>query len=1032
MNRTKKLLSVLLCLLMVASVFSVVTPAAFAQVYTGTSGGISYSLDTDTGVLTLSKTDGGTGRSAGYTNSSRNRAPWYNQRSYIRTVVAESGVIELGDYLFYNCTNLTSVNFASTVDTIGSCCFRSCTGLTGVILPAGCSWFYKEIFLDCSSLKWAVLPANNYTNTYSGMIPDGTFSGCTSLESVYVGSGISSLDTKAFYNCYNLKGVIWASGTINSVGSNALYNVPSSCVFVSNSNLSSWCSSNGYAFTPNSGICSSNTNSTSNLTYNIDLSSRAISFSGSGDMNSKPWDPVKLVLSSVNFSAVDGNYSIMSGAFQGAGIESVVFDTTSNLTIGQYAFADLFRSTYWLNIPANTNEIQSKAFDGSGFNYITIASENINLASDAFTLSGYARFFGIPNSGVREFVESGKALGYNWHYYCFGDTHITSKTVVEPTCTEQGYSVVSCVNCDMSNEKTEYTDALGHVYEATGTNASNFLYRCKRCSETNLPIDAVTVNAAFEDAISHDNDNSAYYQSNYNGVADVLVDGYVNAKDFKLITEVMDRQDLTNKQTVINESTTYQTMEGFGASSAWWAQDTGSWENIDDITALLYNKETGIGLDIYRYNLGAGSNDDPQLYEVGKRARCFLQADGTYNWNNDPGAMATLASVKRNNPDLKVTLFCNSAPVSMTDNGKAYCSTGATSNLSESKYQAFSDYVVTCTEHFLDEGYNVTEVSPINEPEWGWAAWQNGDGSYSMNQEGCHWEPAAARTFYNNYFIPAITSNSRLNGNVEVSVWESGQLNHSEFWNNHLNYYFSSQSYIGERYGNYNQNIRNYVDALDTHSYWASTSDRQTVANQLKDTNYSAIKRVKCSEYCQMTNDGSTGVYDLIKREGVTNGLTIDYGIALADIMYQDLTILNAVEWDWWVGCGYGIYPDALVYINANNHSDVQTSKRLWTMGNYSKFIDIGAKRVSVSTQSAVSSNVEESAYLNPNGDVVVVYINKGTDNQFTYFDSSQYSTLETYITDENRDLAKVQNGYVDGKAVLIPARSVTTVVLHK
>ena len=50
-----------------------------------------------------------------------------------------------------------------------------------------------------------------------------------------------------------------------------------------------------------------------------------------------------------------------------------------------------------------------------------------------------------------------------------------------------------------------------------------------------------------------------------------------------------------------------------------------------------------------------------------------------------------------------------------------------------------------------------------------------------------------------------------------------------------------------------------------------------------------------------MTNDGNSGVYGLIQKEGTTNGLGIEYGLALADIMHQDLTILNAVEWDWWV-----------------------------------------------------------------------------------------------------------------------------------
>ena len=159
--------------------------------------------------------------------------------------------------------------------------------------------------------------------------------------------------------------------------------------------------------------------------------------------------------------------------------------------------------------------------------------------------------------------------------------------------------------------------------------------------------------------------------------------------------------------------------------------------------------------------------------------------------------------------------------------------------------------------------------------------------------------------------------------------------------------------------------------------------------------------------------------------------------------MYQDLTILNAVEWDWWVAVGPGVYPDALVYVNKNNHEDVQTSKRLWVMGNYARFIEDGAKRVSVSTGSAFGSNlttnvthgsdknnyIEQTAYQNPDGTVVVVYINNSDTNEYTKFSSTDYKSFETYVTDESRDLEKYQSGNTN-VTVSIPAKSVTTVVL--
>lgn len=1040
MKKTKtKILSIILSIAIVLSAVTGLSLTASAATKTGTTGDLSWSLDTSTGVFTLS----GTGYGANYANSYSKRAPWYTfYRSQIKSVVVESGVVGIGDYSFYNCTNLTSVTIASTVDTIGTCCFRSCTSLENITLPSGCSWYYKELFLDCTSLKWAVMPTTNSTDSYGGKLPDGTFSGCTSLEEVYIGSGHTALDTKAFYNCKSLKGVVWASGTINSVGTSALDSVPSSCVFVDDTSMASWASSNGVSYLSATNTCSDDTYSSSKLTATLNTDTMKLSFSGSGNMSSTPWSVFHYLIKDISFENVDNTYSISTRAFENCvSLNTIVFNSSSNgeLHIYPYAFNGCGKTTYWINLPANVRYIDDHAFYGTGFNYITIASDSVSVGDSAFGngTGSYARFFGVRNSGVYDFVKAGQAKGYDWHYYCYNDEHLFNSTTVSPTCTEQGYDIFSCPYCDAENEKTHYTEPLGHKYSYTSTNGSTLIYNCERCSATGLELDAYGVLNLFTDAISHDNDNAPYNQSNYASAVDVYQDGYINAKDFLIINSAANNVDLTNKQTVLNESTTYQTIEGFGASACWWSQSVGNWENIDEVMELLYGTDKGIGLNIYRYNLGAGSQDDTVMYDTDRRTECFLQSDGTYDWTADAGAMNALATAQKINSDLKVTLFCNSAPISMTDNGHAFCSPSSSSsynsNMSSSNYQAFADYVVKCAEHFIDEGYNVTSVSPINEPEWSWAAWYNTDGSMSMNQEGCHWEVGEARTFYNDYMVPAMQNSNKLNGKVDLSVWESGQINHSSYWDDFMNYMFSSSTSIFSNYGDKNSNIRSYCDSLDTHSYWSSQSDKEAVASQLTESKYSAVKKVRCTEYCQMTGDTNSGVYDLIQQEGGnTNGMTMPYGLALANIIYQDLTILNAVEWDWWVACAKGIYPDGLIYINENDHSDLQIAKRLWVLGNYSKFIDEGAKRISVSTQSAITSDIKESAYLNPDGSVAIVYINSGDTTQFTTFDSSKYSTFTTYVTDEMHDLDRYQSGTVGKKAVAIPANSVTTVVLGK
>lgn len=1078
MKKSKKILSIFLSLVIVITSLVGFTTITYAATRSFSSGDLSCTLDTNTGVFTVR----GSGRGAGYANSTTKRAPWYgysasdrkNYRDMIKSVVIENGVIEIGAYWFYNCTNLTSVTIADSVDTIGDCCFRNCTSLQNITLPKNCSWYYKELFLGCTGLKWAVMPENNSTSSYSGKLPDGTFNGCTSLEEVYIGSGHTAIDTKAFYECKSLHGVIWNSGSITSEGTEALNSVPNSCVFFSPDNsLSSWAARYNKAALPLNGSCSNS----GSLSYSLDTNNRALllNFSGSGTMTSTPWTNFRYLIKDISFAGTDNSFTIASNAFNGCqNLSTVVFnnDCPGTLTIGDGAFQNCTGSTFWLDIPKNCTSVGSNAFNSTNFNWVKIHSPKITIPANAFG-SGYARFYGLHDSGAFDFYKAGKANGSNWEYHCLvdADSSVTDPNAlheyvtetIKPTCTEEGYDTYSCPYCDSGVLIKNYTPATGHNYVNGDTSTGAILYSCSLCGKTGLELNPFYLLSNFEPHISRNDGSAPYTQSNYNSAYDLRNDGYINAKDFSLINQsaesFMEKNALTllGKMTTVDTSKTYQTIDGFGASGAWWAQDVGRWndDQIDRVTELLYG-ESGAGLDIYRYNLGGGSENDTHIGDWRRRAEDFLSPTSnindasTYDWNADAAAQKVLASVKKANPDFKLTLFSNSAPVSITDNGRAYCSNGVGQNLSERNYQSFANYIVNCAEHFIDEGYNVTSVSPINEPEWDWAA----DGNGNTSQEGCHFTAEAARTFYNNYMVPTLKASSKLNGKVNLSVWECAQLNHSssDLYKSFLPNMFSSQSSIFNNYASNNANIRDYCNSLDTHSYWASTSDRNAVASDISGSNYSAIEEVRCTEYCQMTNDGSSGCYNYHTQVGQYtdgNGLDMYYGLALADIIHQDLTILNAVEWDWWTACSGGVYPDGLVYVDYNDPDNIQTSKRLWVMGNYARFIQEGAKRVEVTTGSSFGKNlqtaetygddkinyIEQSAYQNPDGSIVIVYINNSDTDEYTLLGAPGDVGFESYVTDATRNLEKYQSSVVkpDKKSSIvahIPAKAVTTVVI--
>lgn len=476
--------------------------------------------------------------------------------------------------------------------------------------------------------------------------------------------------------------------------------------------------------------------------------------------------------------------------------------------------------------------------------------------------------------------------------------------------------------------------------------------------------------------------------------------------------------------TVIDEDASYQTMLGFGASACWWGKDVGTWENAADVLSLLYDSEKGIGLNIFRYNLGAGSVADENMYVEYNRTESFLKEDGTLDFTADAAAQNTLAIAKKlAGDDLRVCLFANSPPVSLTKNGKAYSSpvtddSAPESNIAPENYEAYADYLYACAEYFLNEGYRVVDVSAMNEPQYAWRAWYNADGSFSCNQEGCHYEPQEVLDLLKVLVKKFDRSKVDAQG-CKVSMFESGEIQGQ--WT-------VPSSYIDHLLGVnkddyfYNLPIRRYFDTITTHSYWSSTETKKQAAAYLNE-NY-ANYNIACTEYCQMLNDWNTGVHDYFEANGATNGLGMDFGIAMANIIMDDLTILNAVEWNWWTGCSYGVYTDGLVYLDRADKTNLTTAKRLWCLGNFSKFIEEGAVRLACS---AGSEDLRVAAFRNTDGSTVLVYINNSdasVENNISNVTSDNYNV---YITDATRDLDAVA---ASGTVLTIPAKSVVTVVV--
>lgn len=455
----------------------------------------------------------------------------------------------------------------------------------------------------------------------------------------------------------------------------------------------------------------------------------------------------------------------------------------------------------------------------------------------------------------------------------------------------------------------------------------------------------------------------------------------------------------------INENKTYQTIESFGTSGAWWSQYVGGFtKNVNDtgvscreaIATLLFDREKGIGLTCYRYNLGAGSADSKKgiFWDVNRRAQSFERSAGVYDFGKDANAVWFLKRAVELGVE-EVVFFCNSPLERLTDNGLAHMTEGGSKvNIHPENYRAFAIYCMDVTEHFRKEGIPVKFLSPINEPQWDWF---NG-------QEGCHYEPDKLRDFYI-AFLDELESRPAL-ADLKLSGPESGE--------------WGGQAQAHTRAILEDERLHSHFGSIDNHSYWTRRIDKRIYKSWMN-TLYPEVK-LRTSEWCEMVHGSD---------------YTMDSAFHLAQEIADDLRILDVVSWQNWVAVAPGGYRDGLIYIDAETQK-YSALKRLWSFGNYSRFVRPGYVRVDIRADSRIQERMRPTAFIGMSDrgeqELVMVFINEDeADQTFLLAGAFDYTRMTVYETSDAHDLECVSESEFDENLSLTIAKmSVTTIVLTK
>ena len=102
----------------------------------------------------------------------------------------------IGEFAFYGCSGLTSLNLPVGITSIGNYAFSGCSGLTSLNLPAGITEIGQGAFQYCSGLTSITLHAGITE------IGHGAFSGCSGLTSIYVyAEKVPEILSDAFKGC---------------------------------------------------------------------------------------------------------------------------------------------------------------------------------------------------------------------------------------------------------------------------------------------------------------------------------------------------------------------------------------------------------------------------------------------------------------------------------------------------------------------------------------------------------------------------------------------------------------------------------------------------------------------------------------------------------------------------------------------------------------------------------------------------------------------------------------------------------------
>lgn len=501
---------------------------------------------------------------------------------------------------------------------------------------------------------------------------------------------------------------------------------------------------------------------------------------------------------------------------------------------------------------------------------------------------------------------------------------------------------------------------------------------------------------------------------------------------------------LPDASATIDASVSYQTIQDFGASDCWTTEFIGDYFSEAEKAKgakWLFSQQMdengnpeGIGLSCWRVNVGAGSatqGSNSNIEEEIHRTECFLNQDGTYDWTRQDGQQWFMQQAKEYGVE-HFLLFSNSPPIYFTKNGKANANNQNIScNLKTTCFDDFAEFLATVAQHFSDEGYNITYIDPVNEPQYDWKS----------GQEGSPWENSNISSLAKQ-LERSITSRGL---NSKILIPEAGSLTClyagtsprdnkqiEAFWKR------SSSTYIG--------GLTSLAPVAAGHGYWTVGSDEllREVREKVRDEAAKYGVEVMQTEWSMLDDPPSTSAGFPSSYSEATK---MSIALYMGKLIQCDLCIGNMVAWSYWTAFAQEKWGQKnrfhLIRVNTTGDTGEESNgdlkdggtltadKNLWVLGNFSRFIRPGFKRISLEGADEMDALLG-SAWMSPDeSEVVAVFVNlsAGRRKLDLSMASGYAEKVRTYVTDRGRNL-QLDTSLQNLHNMELPARSVVTVVI--